>query len=53
MTGLTPFALAMPEHCKCDDAVKAYQTYYQTPDKQKIATWKKREKPEWYNFTKQ
>jgi len=49
--GLTPFALAMPEHCKCDDAVKAYRTYYQTPDKQKIASWKKRDKPEWYNFT--
>jgi len=51
MTGLTPFALAMPEHCKCEDAVEAYQKYYQTPDKQKIASWKKREKPEWYNFT--
>jgi hypothetical protein len=47
--GLTPFAQAMPIECKCADAIEAYRKYYQTPDKQKIATWKKREKPNWYN----
>ena len=49
--GLTPFALAMPDECKCDDAVEAYRKYYQTPVKQKIASWKKRGKPAWYQFT--
>ena len=49
--GLTPFALAMPIECKCEDPIEAYRKYYQTPDKQKIATWKKRDKPEWYQFT--
>jgi len=49
--GLTPFALAMPIECKCDDAIEAYRKYYQTPDKQKIASWKKREKPDWYQIT--
>ena len=48
MTGLTPFALAMPEECKRDDPVEAYRVYYQTPDKQKIASWKRREPPAWY-----
>ena len=50
-TGLTPFALAMPVECKCEDPIEAYRKYYQTPDKQKIASWKKREKPAWYQFT--
>ena len=51
--GLTPFALAMPVDCKCDEPVEAYRKYYQTPDKQRIASWKKREKPGWYNLTKE
>jgi hypothetical protein len=46
--GLLPFAQAMPVECKCKDAVDAYRKYYQTPEKQKIASWKKRNKPEWY-----
>ena len=46
--GLTQFALAMPVECKRDDPIEAYRIYYQTPDKQKIASWKKREKPAWY-----
>lgn len=46
--GLTPFALAMPVECKRDDPIEAYRIYYQTPDKQKIASWKKRGKPSWY-----
>ena len=46
--GLTPFALAMPVECKSDDPIESYRRYYQTPEKQKLASWKKRDKPEWY-----
>lgn len=47
--GLTPFALAMPDEFKCDDPVESYRRYYMSPEKQKIATWKKkRAKPDWY-----
>lgn len=47
--GLTPFALAMPDKYKTDNAVESYRNYYMSPEKQKIATWKKkREKPIWY-----
>jgi hypothetical protein len=47
--GLTPFALAMPEQYKTDDAVESYRNYYMSEEKQKIASWKKkRERPEWY-----
>lgn len=49
--GLTPFALAMPKECKSEDAVESYRKYYQTPEKQRIASWKKRGKPKWYQFT--
>ena len=49
--GLTKFALAMPVDCHCDDPVEAYRKYYQTPEKQRIASWKKRGKPSWYNKT--
>ncbi len=50
--GLTPFALAMPEQYKSDDAVEAYRNYYMSEEKQKIASWnKRREKPEWYRQT--
>lgn len=45
---LTPFALAMPVECKVEDPVDSYRRYYQTPEKQRIASWKKRDKPEWY-----
>ena len=53
--GLTPFALAMPDKYKTDDAVLSYRNYYMSEEKQKIASWKKRrEKPEWYKqFVKQ
>ena len=48
-SGLTPFALAMPDQYKTDDPVESYRNYYMSEEKQKIATWKKlREKPEWY-----
>jgi hypothetical protein len=48
--GLTPFALAMPDMYKTrdGDAVTAYRNYYMSPEKQRIASWKKREKPTWY-----
>ena len=49
--GLTPFALAMPNDCKSCDPIESYRKYYQTPEKQRIASWKKREKPKWYKFT--
>lgn len=48
--GLTRFALAMPDEYKCEDAVESYRRYYQSEEKQKLASWKKREKPEWYHL---
>jgi hypothetical protein len=48
--GLTPFALAMPKEYKCDDPVESYRRYYQSTDKKRIASWKKREKPNWYSL---
>ena len=50
--GLLPFALAMPIECKSNDPVESYRKYYQTPEKQKIASWKKRSKPDWYQIKK-
>lgn len=48
-TGLTPFALAMPDEYKTDDPVLSYRNYYMSEEKRKIATWnKRREKPAWY-----
>lgn len=49
--GITPFALAMPNEYKSPDgdAVASYRAYYMSPEKQKIASWKKlRGPPEWY-----
>ena len=37
----------MPDYCKNDDAVSAYQTYY-ILEKSDFATWKRRDKPEWF-----
>lgn len=45
--GLTPFAQAMPNDYKNEDAVKAYRDYY-IGDKQHLASWKNREIPKWY-----
>jgi hypothetical protein len=51
MSGLTPFALAMPDEYKSDDAVASYRRYYMSEEKRRIASWnKRREKPEWYKF---
>jgi hypothetical protein len=48
---LTPFALAMPDQYKSNDAVESYRNYYMSVEKQKIASWNKRRmRPEWYLF---
>ena len=49
--GVTPFALAMPDQYKdpMGDAVKSYRAYYLSPEKRRIASWKKsRPAPHWY-----
>ena len=47
--GLTPFVKAMPDVYKqIDDSIEAYKQYYMSEEKRKIATWKKREKPDWF-----
>ena len=48
--GLTPFPQAMPEYCKRQSSVEAYQAYY-VLEKADIAKWTKREKPEWYSLS--
>jgi hypothetical protein len=45
--GLTPFAQAMPEEYKNEDAVKAYRNYYRN-DKRRFATWKNVDPPTWF-----
>ena len=37
----------MPDYCKNDDTVSAYQNYY-ILEKSDFATWKRRDKPEWF-----
>lgn len=44
--GPTSFAQAMPEQYKCDDAVKAYRSYYLN-EKQHLFNWKNRPIPYW------
>jgi predicted choloylglycine hydrolase len=46
--GLTPFAQAMPDKYKNDDAVIAYRNYY-NGEKSHLFSWKNRDKPEWIN----
>lgn len=48
--GLTPFAQAMPDEYKSESAIDAYRKYYQSPDKRRIASWKRRPAPNWYTF---
>lgn len=44
--GLTPFALAMPDEYRNDDAVKAYQAYYHS---KQFAKWEKgTPAPDWW-----
>lgn len=44
--GLTPFAQAMPDVYRNDDAVEAYRAYY-IGDKANLLNYTKRNKPEW------
>jgi hypothetical protein len=44
--GLTPFAQAMPEQFKQENAVEAYRSYYKGA-KLAFARWKHSEKPAW------
>lgn len=46
--GLTPFAQAMPEEYKNENAVLAYQTYYRN-DKKRFAKWTNRTVPVFMN----
>ena len=43
---LTPFAQAMPEKYKSNDAIQAYRNYY-TGEKKHLFKWKKRNTPYW------
>ena len=45
--GLTPFAQAMPDELKGEDAVQAYRRFYHK-DKATFAEWKFRNKPTWW-----
>ena len=44
--GLTPFRLAMPDHCKTNNVVESYRKYYHLA-KRDFAKWKC-EKPDWW-----
>jgi len=44
---MTPFAQAMPDEYKNEDAVKAYRAYY-IGEKSDIAEWKNAETPSWF-----
>lgn len=46
---LSPFAQAMPEQYRCEDAVKAYRNYY-IHEKSHLAKWTKREVPNWFKI---
>ena len=41
----------MPDYCKSDNTVSAYQTYY-IVEKSDFATWKRRVQPEWIDGKK-
>jgi len=43
---LTPFAQAMPEQYKSDNAIEAYRNYYKA-EKMGFARWKHSSKPSW------
>jgi len=44
--GLTPFAQAMPDEYRDDDAIIAYRKYY-LGEKKHLFKWTKRNQPEW------
>jgi len=47
LTGITPFAQAMPDNCKATNAVTAYRNYYKKY-KSHFAKWRHSSTPEWY-----
>jgi len=48
----TPYALAMPDEYRSNDAIDSYRRYY-TMDKARFAKWEKgREAPYWWNKEK-
>ena len=47
-TGLTPFAMAMPDDLKSDNPIQSYRDFYLL-DKATFASWKGRDKPEWWD----
>lgn len=47
-TGLTPFALAMPDEFKKENAVESYRAYYHS--KASFAKWTKRAAPVWWEY---
>ena len=51
-TGFTDPPQCMPDYCKNDNVVSAYQKYY-ISEKSDFATWKRREKPEWFEPQKE
>jgi hypothetical protein len=46
--GLTPFALAMPDELKSDNAIESYRMFYML-DKSPFASWKYRSPPPWWD----
>ena len=51
-TSFTDPPQCMPDHCKNEDTVSAYHKYY-ILEKSNFATWKRRDKPEWFHGRKQ
>lgn len=49
VTERTPFAQAMPDEYRCEDAVRAYRTYY-LKDKAHFAKWTNRDVPAWFEY---
>ena len=48
--GLTPIPQCMPDYCKVENnPIDAYRKYY-IMEKNRFASWKNREIPEWYNM---
>lgn len=45
--GLTPFALCMPDHYKCNCPYESYRAFYRG-DKAHLANWGRRAKPDWW-----
>ncbi len=52
-SGLTKFALAMPDKYKVEDPVQSYRNYYLGEEKRRLASWKKRSPPPWWESPEQ